>query len=225
MPRKEITFAVGSPNDLRSTVWKLRAQKRDLYLMGRDYGGIMKISFHADLSEDRLARTRENVPPAERHERVFIKWPRPAAVNGWTRLFDIVVPWTPVRDRAPVFRLNPRTEWVSPPERGQKRCFALFAADVTHGRLEAPNADQVGPVLELSDGRMAVLITALAPIEDDLAERAADMLANLMITVNGGSRDTPFLGTAHSFSTDGGLPWLLDVVLGDQNRRYATGDI
>ena len=48
------------------------------------------------------------------------------------------------------------------------------------------------------------------------------MLANLIITVNGGSRDTPFLGTAHSFSTDGDLPWLLDVVLDDENRRYPT---
>jgi hypothetical protein len=186
--------------------------------MGLDMGALLKISFHLRSNEDRLARPPESPGVGDR---LFEVWTRPAPVDGWTRLFDIVVPWTPEPVLGPLSVQNDGRIWPSPPRPGQKRAFALLLADVTHGRLEDPNADQVGDTIVSADGRMVVLVTALTLVEDDVAQEAVNLRALTVVHVSGAPDGVTLYGTAHMFHTDVATPWVNDVVLGGENFQFA----
>src|SRR5437870_785321 len=89
----EIRFAVGTQDDLRSSVWRLWSNKNDLYLAARSTAGLSKISFHAS-GICRVAVTSRTPRAA------LANWRQPAElVPGVTCLFSIFVPPVVARQR------------------------------------------------------------------------------------------------------------------------------
>ncbi|MBI3699419.1 MAG: hypothetical protein HY242_03100 [Afipia sp.] len=97
---KEIRFAIGTPEDLRSSIWRLWANRDDLYLAARSISGLTKVSFHKS-GINRFAVVSSTPRPALK------RWARPPETEqGITPIFDVVVPaftasQNPFRDRIP----------------------------------------------------------------------------------------------------------------------------
>src|SRR5215207_3739973 len=118
---KEIRFAVGSRDDLRSSVWRLWSNKNDLFLAARSLAGLSKISFHASGICHHAVVLQTPRPPIDR-------WTRPArTVQGVT----IIVPAFPVagafRDKMPP--MEKKLELIDAPSEGTKRIIRIFLAD------------------------------------------------------------------------------------------------
>jgi hypothetical protein len=83
---KEIRFAVGSREDVRSSVWRLWANKSELYLAARTAAGLAKISFHkSGICRYAIASTVPRAP--------IRSWRRSKELKpGIVPLFTVVVP-------------------------------------------------------------------------------------------------------------------------------------
>lgn len=83
---KEIRFAVGSRDDLRSSVWRLWGKSNDLFLTARSMAGESKISFHASgMYRYAIVSQTPRLP--------IYRWTRPApSPQGVTLIFNVIVP-------------------------------------------------------------------------------------------------------------------------------------
>jgi len=121
MSSKPIRFAVAGDGESHSTVWRLWANRSELYLAGRSHTGILKISFHKN-GKNRAAKVLTTPRPA------LISWERrPEFCPGWTFCFGIVVPppvtnfpfRETIKDDKPILI-------VPPPTQEQKAVFQLL---------------------------------------------------------------------------------------------------
>src|ERR1700730_15473135 len=109
-----IRFAVGSREDVRSSVWRLWARGNDLYLAARSFAGTAKISFHQS-GINRAAVHSTTPRPA------LAKWRRPPEIfPGWTVVFAILVP--------PPITLDPFAALAALDSIGSSRAVKIAAA-------------------------------------------------------------------------------------------------
>lgn len=113
---KEIRFAVGSREDIRSSVCPLWANKDELFLAARSTAGLSKISFHKS-GICRLAVVSQS-PRAP-----IASWTRPhESETGVTPMFDVIVPAFTVpnsfRDKLPPTKKE--LVFLNPPDARQK---------------------------------------------------------------------------------------------------------
>jgi hypothetical protein len=187
-----IRFAVGTPEDAYSAVWRLSAHGNDVYLTGRLMGRYLKISLHAkdDLHlKDvwRFAWTEESQILVEgTNDRVIHRWRRPPQFRpGWTRGVSLIVPWTPIGHHFPAADApaGKSVQWLRPPAPGHKVVFTiLFAApDLPEGAWESirePGDRNLGQLV-LPNGEsvhVAVRRARLEPTEEAEAEKLANEL-------------------------------------------------
>src|SRR6266436_5657406 len=123
MAKNAFRFAVGSREDLRSSIWRLWANGDELYLATRSVAGISKISFHRS-GICRYARNTKGPRKAS------VRWHRRSEIfPGHTILFAILVPplltKTPLRDK---FEENTSVIFIEPPAPEQ---VAIFQIDLS----------------------------------------------------------------------------------------------
>lgn len=119
----QIRFAVGSPADIRSSVWRLWGQKDELYLAARTFAGQIKVSFH----KSGIARI---APPSTTPRPALLKWNYEREdCAPLSRIFSIVVQPRmvkfPIRDK---LRDKAEVVLVPAPNDRQKMIFAISLA-------------------------------------------------------------------------------------------------
>jgi hypothetical protein len=141
-------FAVGDPDKLRSTVWRLwtndadylKNAKSDVYLQSRMMGADTKVSLHQSgqwqwsLTQEYLAKknSKGEILPS-RH---LVKWRRPAPLApGLTYAFTIIIPSSELR----VVQTNEKDlstiNWIQSPSSDSAIEFDLILADETAQRI------------------------------------------------------------------------------------------
>jgi len=131
---RELRFAVGDQQRLRSSVWRMWGNRGDLYVAARSSAGVGKFSFHAS-GVWRLASVSNDPRSA------MDRWTRPAATeDGIVRVLMIMVPDydvpDPMQDRRPT---DKPLILISGPARGTKTMlFTLLAPRAfTKAHIEA----------------------------------------------------------------------------------------
>ena len=89
-------FTVGTPGGARSALWRLWEVKKtsDVYLWVRSLGRFQKVSLHQSgdwrlqWTTPKVAEERGSGGP----NRILAKWPRPAAMDGWSTALTVCVP-------------------------------------------------------------------------------------------------------------------------------------
>ena len=115
MPARTFRFAVGSPSEPFSAVWRLVGDKDPFLGCYRQGMGLFKISMHPD--DTLVAFTAQSGAKFENGSRVDKTWPRPPEFRpGWTIGPSILVPRTSIGARALLEDLHP-----SVPLRGYRR--------------------------------------------------------------------------------------------------------
>jgi hypothetical protein len=143
-----IRFAVGSREDVRSSVWRLWARGNDLYLATRTFAGTAKISFHQS-GINRFAPNSNTPRPS------LISWSRPPEIcPGWTVAFAILIPpHITLYPLQGVLRDNKPVKLIASPKPGTKAIFQIVMSHkaaqeedlmplptdrpiIVHGRIE-----------------------------------------------------------------------------------------
>ena len=214
---KEIRFAVGRSEDLRSSVWRLWPNKNELYLAARSIAGLSKISFHSSGICRYAVVSKEPRPPLD-------SWRRPGPSEpGVTPLFDLVFPPSPVanafQDTLP--EGNKPTLLLVPPPDDAKLIVRILLTDpsFTKERIQAlargkPVAIH-GSVQMLSETAWLVsYLDALAPSE---REFVSNLIKTTKIHMSPGSSADEF-GFAGMHSIEKTNPrTLVDLQLGPDN--------
>ncbi|TAK58460.1 hypothetical protein EPO14_03905 [Patescibacteria group bacterium] len=216
-----IRFVVGTRDDLRSSVWRLWANKNDLYLAARSHAMISKFSFHRS-GKYRFAVNSTVEREDDASDRALYKWTRPDEfAPGWTRCFGILVP--PRVTEMPfgnTFDEGKSIECVSPPADGKKTIFNIILSHkaATPEHVVSGSAHQVKILGRIE---MPQEIAWLVTFEDDftVAEAAVvqDHFDKLKIHLKPGNTGD---GMNHTFLhaiKQGVIPFLIDIELGKEN--------
>jgi hypothetical protein len=228
--RKTLRFAVGTPEEYRSAIWRLWVQGDDVYLATRTMTQFIKLSLHRS-GIWRLAWTEESSMKAQgSYNRVEQRWQRPAEFRlGWTQGPAVIVPnsgiWKPFQraldqEKIPV-------HWSSIPQPGQKYHFTVLFA-----RSQAPqnswqtvvrSDDSLLGVLDLRNGDKIVLHRREIPMVEKESSYVHSFVQNMRIHCKA---DAPEICEASVFTAgtdDAGYPYLLDMSLGWENVRGPNG--
>ena len=216
-----IRFAVGTRDDLYSSVWRLWANNNDLYLAARSHAMISKFSFH-ESGKYRFAVNSTIEREDDVSDRALYKWTRPDEfIPGWTRCFGILVP--PRVTKEPfgnTFDEEKSVELVAPPAGGKKVIFNIILShkaatpeDVINGSAHQINI--------LGRIEMPKEIAWLVTFEDNFTSAEAvvtqDHFNKLKIHLKPGSTGD---GMKHTFLhaiEQGATPFLIDIELGREN--------
>lgn len=139
---KEIRFAVGRGSDLRSSVWRLWANKNDLFLAARSMAGLSKFSFHAS-GVWRYAVVSQVPRPA------LGRWTRPRpSIEGISTAVDIIVPDFQVPN-AFLDEMPPaqkKLELIEGPAKGTKQIIRIFLAGKDFTEADALSVPRSAPI-------------------------------------------------------------------------------
>jgi hypothetical protein len=214
-----LRFAVGSREDVRSSVWRLWAKGNDLYLAARSLAGTSKISFHQS-GLNRFAPNSNTPRPS------LVSWSRPPEIfPGWTVIFAILVPphttLDPLRD---VLRDNKPVHFIDPPEPGTK---AIFQIVLSHKAAQVADMKQLPADKNYTiQGRIQMKreLAWLVSFYDNFGPQeqgtVADHFNKIKIHLRPGSTGEGIhTAFAHLFETGGpgGRPFLTDIQLGREN--------
>jgi hypothetical protein len=126
MADNSITFAVGSPDDLRSAIWTLWVKRDDVYLKSVQS---IKVSLH-DSGDWRIAFT--NVLPGERNkDRKLFQWRRPAA-TGNHMVPGVAILIDPYRAKEPLLNKEitaPEIKWLPMARYGRALALHVMIAE------------------------------------------------------------------------------------------------
>ncbi len=165
MPPKnfhELRVAVGTPDGLRSTVWKFVVRGSDIYIFTRMFGGEAKVSLHAS-GECQWSRTgswvrkdgsRKN---AERH---FNKWRMPKQMGHEAVLiFNIKIPESELRMVDAPESLG-KVLWIDPPKAGKTLSMDCFITPISSvdPTIVSPIPAPCVTAFPLADGRWFVVL-------------------------------------------------------------------
>ena len=140
-----IRFAVGSPNDVRSYVWRLWVTGNEVYLGARDLLRAFKVSLHHS-GVWRVAEVENLEARDTNKDRLIFRWRRPREFRpGCTSSLAVVI--SPIEPKDPFDPADPendpRIRWLDPPRPGEKLVVQVFfskpsvseAEIIHHGHL------------------------------------------------------------------------------------------
>jgi hypothetical protein len=211
-----IRFAVGSREDVRSSVWRLWARGNDLYLAARSLAGTSKISFH----QSGINRFAVNSKTARLP---LISWSRPLETfPGWTVAFAILIPphitLLPLQD---VLRDNKPVQFIVPPKPGTKAIFQILLSYKTAQeedimRLPADKKVTVHGRIEMKR-ELAWLVSFYDIFTPQEQITVIDHFTKIKIHLKPGSIGNGIqTAFAHLFE-NGSRPFLTDIQLGREN--------
>lgn len=221
---REIRFAVGSRDDLRSSVWRLWGNKNDLFLAARSTAGLSKISFHSSgICRHAVTSQTPRVP--------LDKWMRPPrSVQGITPVIDLIVPDFSVdngfRDTPPP--IEKKLELIDAPEEGTKRIVRVFLAAPDFTETDVLNIPRSTPISFHGCVPLLREVAWIVSYSDKLKPTERQYLANLVskTAVNlkpGSSADDVKHMSMHIYEKTV-PPRLIDVQLGPSNIRVEQFD-
>jgi hypothetical protein len=132
----EYRLCVGSPDGLRSTVWKLWTTGRSAYAQSRMMGSSTKVSLH-DQGNSQWSMTSEwygtNRPGLPNRERHIVKWicSRPAPATA-AHVFRILVPGTELRVVTLQEDLE-QVDWIPAPTPEYVTCVECYVTPPVEG--------------------------------------------------------------------------------------------
>jgi len=98
--KRELRFCIGEPAGLRSTIWKIWANRNDVYLSSRALASYMKVSLH-ESGMCQFSHTSESFARTGKRnrDRHIQKWQRRAVCpkSGAVHLFRVIIPSTELR--------------------------------------------------------------------------------------------------------------------------------
>ncbi len=216
-----LRFAVGTRDDLRSSVWRLWANKNDLYLAARSQAMISKFSFH-ESGKYRFAVNSRVERENDAADRALYKWIRPDEFTpGWTRCFGILVP--PRVTKMPLgntFDEGKSIELVAPPAKGKKVIFNIVLSHkmATPEHVVNGSAHQIKILGQIE---MPKEIAWLVAFEDDFTavEKTVieDHFDKLKIHLKPGSSGEGMKHTFLHVIEQDATPFLIDIELGKEN--------
>ncbi len=216
-----IRFAVGTRDDLHSSVWRLWSNKNDLYLAARSHAMISKFSFH-ESGRYRFAINNKIEREDDATDRALYKWKRPSEfIPGWTMCFGILVP--PRVTEKPfnnTLKEDKKVTFVSVPTKGKKVIFNIMlshkAATPEYVLRNSKDATKILGQIELTRE-----IAWLVSFEDEfaVAEEAVvkDYFDKLKIHLKPGSTGSGMNNTFLHAIERGVSPFLIDIELGKEN--------
>lgn len=216
-----IRFAVGTLNDIRSSVWRIWSNKNDLYLAARSHAQISKFSFHESGSY-RFAVNAKVERENDAGDRALYKWRRPDEfAPGWTRCFSILVP--PRVTQIPfgnIFNENKLIKIVDPPARDNKVIFNIIlshkAATAEHVIRGSVHMTKILGRIEMLR-EMAWLVTFQNVFTPAEAVVIQDHFNKLKIHLKAGSTGEDMKSTFLHALEQGETPFLIDIELGREN--------
>ena len=155
----ETRIAVGSPNGVRSTIWKFWSHDRSVYVASRMFGGDVKVSIHGS-GECQLSRPGEwakanNRPNTERH---LHKWKATLPLGTAAEfVFEVRIPSSELKSISVDEDLGD-IQWRDEPPKGYAtaiQCFISPPASSTAVATALP-VDSLLMVLPFADGRWFV---------------------------------------------------------------------
>lgn len=212
---REIRFAVGRGGDLRSSVWRLWANKNDLFLATRSLAGLSKISFHASGVCRYAVVSQTPRPPIDR-------WTRPHPIQGITPVIEIIVPDFQVanafRDKKPP--AEKKLELIEGPARGAKQIIRIFLTDSDFTEADVLNIPRSSPLSfhrhVYLERKKAWLVSYGDQLREAEMEFLAKMIFSTKINLKPGSLPDAVTAQMHIFETAAPRR-IIDVQLGPGN--------
>lgn len=175
---KEIRFAVGKRDDLRSSVWRLWGNKDDLFLAARSQAGQTKISFHAS-GICRFAVVSQTPRPA------ISRWTKPAQTwQGITPVFDVIVPHFTVvdgfRDKLPPPKK--KIKLIDALGAGTKRIVRIFSTGPDFSESDVLRVPHSAPVTIHGRIHLRQEMVWLVSYPDELTSAEVTFLDRLVST-------------------------------------------
>ena len=160
MDGNSITVAVGSPDDLRSSIWRLWIQGDEVYFGARPMMPSLKVSLHKS-GKWRIAWSKSVTRADQATDRVICRWRRPPYIQGWINavivFIDPYFPKQPFRNKA---ILDADIRWLPLARYGKililRVAIATRQADLNSGRF-SPDEQVLGR-LRKSNGEHVLLI-------------------------------------------------------------------
>ena len=233
-------FAVGTPQSVESSIWRMWVHGNDVYLGAREALRAFKVSLH-ESGIWRIAWVEDLKRPDSASDRVIVKWNRPGEfAPGWTPSVGIVLSSVqPARPFKPRGIDDDRLTWFQPPASGKKLLFkVLFSpSGFTKSDLRGVSLkqDRLATCMDKSDGERVWLVAREGDLSDFERHQVRDAMSTTRIHLKPGasgdgvrgsrvllvvSDDKPGVGTQ---------PTIFDVSLGGERRldsrtrRIVTG--
>ncbi|MCL4485514.1 MAG: hypothetical protein M1537_04115 [Nitrospirae bacterium] len=139
---KEIRFAAGAENGLRSTVWKLYRGSDDIYLQSRMMGADTKISFHKSgccqfSFTDAWVKKNINDRIHKNKDRHLRRWEREIPTEGNANLtFRLVIPGTEMCYISNETKLQ-EVKWLTLPQKDELLLVDFYFISLGLDRIES----------------------------------------------------------------------------------------
>ena len=168
----EYRFAVGSQEGKRSSVWKVWAQKDDVYIQSRMMGCDMKVSLHSDgkcqfsLTSDWIKK--KQVRNKDRH---LVRWQlkKPVASSAM-HIFRMIIPENELREIKTEERFK-KMEWLDSPTVGNAALIECYlsppASDISDSKFPYEKL----ATFHLSDSRWFVLLLHYEAVSSESIEQ------------------------------------------------------
>jgi hypothetical protein len=203
VPKPMLRMCIGTPDGLRSTVWKVWTHRDSAYIQSRMMGSEVKVSLHGRTGQGHWSRTdewvkRAGVPNKERH---IVKWnfDVPTSTQA-SRVFRLVVPASELQPMG-IPRNHARILWIDGPVPGQATNVELYLSPAPPEKLTSSKFPYafVGALpldprrsLVLLEHRDPMLSTNLETLTSSRHE-IASIAQSLGIPLRPGQRATAFL--------------------------------
>jgi hypothetical protein len=221
--KKPIIVAVGSPDDLRSLVWRLWVQGDEIYFGARDMLQSTKVSLHKS-GIWRIAWVRSLNSQDKSTDRVAVKWRRPdefapGLINGVMVLVSPFQPEHPFRNR----RIeDDRTEWLPVPQHGKILALIVIIAKRDEDLDSRFDGSIIVGCIKKKNGENVCLIAHEMDLTAAIAERMKEEKSKIKIHVKGDPNKLNATDRTRALfvvpsSTQKEMPAIYDVPLGYEN--------
>lgn len=172
MAKNEVRFAVGEPNGLRSSVWKIWATGSDVYVQSKTMAKSTKISLHQSgicqwsalteyASESELFRGKS------RH---IGRWKRNEPVGlRLSHLFSIIIPGSELRDVSDVTKRL--IEWLPNPGIDHKVVVSIYISNSLPTLISVEMEAKPLFLFQLRDKRIVLGLARTEKMESQLLEQ------------------------------------------------------
>ncbi len=226
-------FAVGSPEDIKSWIWRMWVSGDDVYLGARNALKVFKVSLHRS-NIWRMAFVEELKRDNPETDRVIIKWQRPGEFTpSWTQSLGIIVSSIHAKRSFKNGSIeDTRIQWFSPPTKGRKLVFKVLFSKPRTSEVDFKKViiagDKLVGKLNKKSGEAVWLVVReveLNPIEIKKIKNV--MQKTKIYSKHGSSEDSvsdsrALLVVSDDIPSISNQPTIFDIGLGKENIDMST---
>ncbi len=228
-----IRFAVGTPENPQSWIWRLWVQGDEVYLGAKNALQAFRVSLHKS-GIWRIAFVKELKREDETSDRVIVRWKKPDEFTpGWTPSIAVLVSSIkPSRPFNKVKMEDERIVWFPQPAEGKRALFKILISSSTMTESDLKkiliSGDKLAGTLGKKNGERVWLVLR----EDDLTAieiaKIRDVMDKTKIHLKAGSSEDSLhdsralLVVSEDVPTTTTQPTILDISLGKENLEMAA---